>query len=314
MASVYTTGTINQPDSAQVSLAMVNRIRDDVIAHAAWDLVEEFTPASGAVRWYVFKCLAAQSGLPYDYFVVIGRTLANGELRLSICETYDAASHLMSFYPPTGGSSNFLYDASGRRTDQFALSTVVFPSGTNNPLYHSWVPSGTSTKWWIVVSEDGFTVAFNGPSNGFFGASAYTPLTAVPITFPVMSYGLSSSFGSTTGGITRNPSVAGSSSPGYGLMFDRAAAYLGFRGDLRYNDRLQNNQRPVAEVGMTMYSGSADWPAQYGYALGKLKRVRAGNNAAPGFAFGDAYAMAGTLWVPYLPTDSLIWDTGVASS
>lgn len=309
----YTTGTINQPDSAQVSLAMINKLRDDVVAHAAWDLVEEFTPASGAVRWYVFKCLAAQSGLPYDFYVVVGRTLASGELRLTVCETYDAASHLMSFFSPTGSSSNYLYDASGRRTEQYTLSTVVFPNSATTPLYHTWVPSGTSTKWWIIVTDDSFTVAFNGPSNGFFGAGAYTPLTAAPITFPVMSYGLSSSFGSINGGITRNPSIAGSSTPGYGLLYDRQT-YLGFRGDLRYNDRLQASQRPVAEVALTMYPGTADWPAQYGYALGKLKNLRMGNNAAAGFAFGDAYAMAGTLWVPYLPTDSLIWNTGVASS
>jgi hypothetical protein len=314
MPTQYTTGTINQPDSAQVSLAMINKLRDDVVAHAAWDLVEEFTPASGAVRWYVFKCLAAQSGLPYDFYVVVGRTLASGELRLAVCESYDAPSHTMSFFSPTGSSSTFLYDASGRRTELYTLATVVFPSGSTFPLYHTWIPSGTSTKWWIIVADDSFTVAFNGPSNGFFGAGAYVPLSAVPITFPVMSYGLTSSFGATTGGITRNPSVAGSTSPGYGLMYDRVSAFLGFRGDLRYNDRLQSNQRPVAEVGLSMYTGSADWPAQYGYALGKLKRVRSGSNAAAGFAFGDAYAMGGTLWVPYLPTDSLIWDTGVASS
>lgn len=314
MPTLYTTGTINQPDSAQTSLAMINRLRDDIVVHTAWDLVEEFTPASGAVRWYVFKCLAAQSGLPYDFFVVIGRTLASGELRMAVCEAYDSASHLMSFFSPPGSTTTFLFDASGRRTEQYTLGTVVLPSSATTPLYHPWIPSGTSTKWWIIVTDDSFVVAFNGPSNGFFGAGAYVPLSAVPITFPVMSYGLTSSFGGTSGGITRNPSIAGSTSPAYGLMFDRAAAYLGFRGDLRYNDRLQASQRPVAEIGMTMYAVSTDWPAQYGYALGKLKHVRIGQNAAPGFAFGDAYALGGTLWVPYLPTDSMIWDTGVASS
>jgi hypothetical protein len=38
MASQYTTGTINQPDSGSVGQAMVEKIRDDVSAHAAWDL------------------------------------------------------------------------------------------------------------------------------------------------------------------------------------------------------------------------------------------------------------------------------------
>jgi hypothetical protein len=33
-----------------------------------------------------------------------------------------------------------------------------------------------------------------------------------------------------------------------------------------------------------------------------------------GFAFGDAFAMNGTLWVPWRPDWGMIFDTGVASS
>ena len=68
MASTFNTGTINQPDAGSVGLAMAEKIRDELVAHAAYDLVEEFLPASGLVRWYVFKALAAQTGLPSDYY------------------------------------------------------------------------------------------------------------------------------------------------------------------------------------------------------------------------------------------------------
>src|SRR3954447_11182276 len=124
MAIVFTTGTINQPDAGSVGLAMVERIRDDVVAHVAWDLVEEFTPAASAVRWYVFKCLASQSGLPSDYYVVIGRTLATGELRMFMCETYNAASHIATNYAPASAAATFQYDSLGRYTPDFTLSTT----------------------------------------------------------------------------------------------------------------------------------------------------------------------------------------------
>lgn len=312
MAIVYTTGTINQPDAGSVGLAMIEKIRDDVVAHAAWDLVEEFTPASGASRWYVFKCLAAQSGLPNDFYVIAGRTLATGELRFCLAEGYNAGTHTMQYFTNPTSNTSFLLDAQGRRTETYTLSTAVLPNGSVNYWY--WIPSGVSTKWWITVSEDGFTAAFNGASNGFVSAGRYIPLSAVTNDMPIQVSGNNSNNGAQYGGITRNPSVPGVSTPGYAGTFLWNGAYLGFRSSLQYNDRLQANQRPVAEVGMTLFPWTTDWTEKYGFALGKLKNVRAGSIAVPGFAFGDAYALGGTLWVPYLPSDYHIWNTGVASS
>ena len=40
----------------------------------------------------------------------------------------------------------------------------------------------------------------------------------------------------------------------------------------------------------------------------------ASGSAPQGFAFGDAYAMSGRLWVPYEPVDTRVWDTGVAAT
>lgn len=322
MAIVFTTGTINQPDAGSVGLAMVEKIRDDVVAHAAWDLVEEFTAAAGTVRWYVFKCLAAQSGLPSDYYVVIGRTLSTGELRLFICETYVAASHIATNYAPGTYSSAFQYDATGRYTTDFILSTAQ-PSSSVHPAYISWTPSGTSTKWWITVSEEGFTVAFNGSSNGFFHVGTYTVLAQLPILMPITFFGTAGSPGSGFGYITRNPAAANISTWGAALIYNGAGGVgtptstylLGFGGDLRYNDKLQNNQRPVAELGMQLQPNNSGDQAIYGCFLGKQKRVRASSSVVPGgFAFGDAYVLQGRLWVPYMPSDARMWDTGVASS
>lgn len=318
MAIQYTTGTINQPDAGSVGLSMVEKIRDDVVAHAAWDLVEEFTPSGGAVRWYVFKCLGTSNGYGLDFFVIVGRTLSTGKLTFTICEGYATGGHSMQFYPRRSGSG-VTYDSEGRATDTQVLGTTEISAGSPNPQFIQWSPAGTSTKWWIIVDDDGFTVAFNGASNGFFHCGGYIPLTELPIDLPIQFIGYADSIG----GICRNPAVEGISSAfssSAHLMFGGGGSsvgngqFLGFRGELRYNDKLQNNQRPVAEQGMIM-SVSTGEQAQNGFALGKQKRMRVTDTATPvGFAFGDAYALGGTLWVPFSPTDPRMWDTGVASS
>lgn len=310
MAITFTTGTINEIDAVTVGTTMAAKIRDDVVAHPAWDLVEEFTAASGVVRWYVFKCLASASGLADDFYVVMGRTLATGELRITIGEGYNSGTHVLSFFPPNGSAATAVFDSTGRAPTTFTLGTAQIATATGQPLYHGWVPIGTSTKWWITTAEDGFTVAFNGAANGFAHVGAYTPLTSASIPTPVHIYGSATGYG-----ITRNPAVASQTITTYGLTLNNTIPALGFQGDLRYNDKLQANQRPVAELGLQMTQNLSGGPdvATLGGFLGKMKRVRIGLNAPAGFAFGDAYVLNGRLWVPYLPSDARIWDTGVSS-
>lgn len=316
MALAYTTGTINQPDAGSVGQAMVEKIRDDVVAHAAWELVEEFTPASGTQRFYVFKCLSGVSGLPKDFHIVIGRVLSTGELRLIVGEDYNAGSHSISKYGHTSGSVAF--DADGCSNAAFTLAAGGIVSSGTNPMFHTWTPSGTSTKWWIIMADDGFTVAFNGPSNSFFHVGAYVPLTQLPILVPVHAMGYSSG----QGVITRNPAVAGITETASALQVEAGGSspgsngpVLGFQGDLRYNDKLQNNQRPMAEQGIVIYDATRANAPVRGWVVGKQKRMRISTQSTPpGFAFGDAYAMSGRLWVPFKPDDGRVWDTGVASS
>lgn len=327
MARQFTTGTISQPDAGSVGLAMAEKIRDDVIAHAAWELVEEFTAAAGTVRWYIFKCLSTDNGLGQDFFVVMGRTLSTGELRFSMCESYTTAGHMMQFYTPNGsGSSARAYDASGRYANTYPCATAPFDTGTSSPAYRSWVPSGTSTKWWLIVSEDTFTVAFNGASNGWVQCGAFVPLTQLAWPLPLLLCGMSGTGSVADGFLTRNPAAANAAAAFMGALIVQgaggasasAADYLGFRSDLRYNDKLQNNQRAVAEIGLSIASvaGQVDYATSIGSVIGKHKGVRVGasGSAPAGFAFGDAYALSGRLWVPYLPTDVRLWDTGVAAS
>jgi hypothetical protein len=311
MAKLFTTGTVNQPDAGSVGLAMANILRDDIIAHPAWELVEEFTPSGGASRWMVFKCLAAESGLPADFFLVLGRTLGSGRLEIAICEAYDSSTHTMQFYSPGNAGTVQAFDAQGRRTETYVLSTIVLPAGSTTPNYVFWTPSGVSTKYWTIVTEDGVTVAFNGASNSWFFGGVYVPLVAQGNDMPLIQAGLQG--GSGYWGITRNPAVSGTSQKGYATTVSASTTLLGFTGRMDVNDALQDNQRVVAEVGLKLYANSftAD-PPLYGSVLGKFKGMRQGGGNPPaGFAFGDAYVLNGTLWVPYVPTDDRIWDTGV---
>lgn len=320
MASIFTTGTISAPDAGSVGMSVHNKLRDDITAHAAWELVEEFTPGGGTVEWIVLRCLATESGLPEDFYVVIGRRLSDGRIEIYICLDYTVGTHTMGrmgVYP--NNSPLRVYNADGTDPNTYALSTA-FPGSTSvQPSnQHYWVPSGTSTKWWLIVAEDGFTVAFNGAANGFFHVGAFTPLSDLAWSMPLQLIS-----NSAAGLLVMNPALAGVNWHSYGMQLDDSGgttsfntiAYLGFNGDARFNDKLQDNQRPVAEIGLKVYTYADGDEAVNGRFAGKHKRMRALGGASPaGFAFGDAYSLNGTLWVPYLPADLRIWDTGVASA
>lgn len=321
----FSTGTINAANAGAVGLDMINQIRTDLVAHPAWELVEEYVPAS-VMHWYVFKCLAAESGLPNDFFVVIGRVIGSGKLVGLICEGYNAGTHTVSLYSTNTGSSSgatlYAYDAQGRQTTHTYALGITDPTG-NAPVPRRihWIPSGVSTKWWLTIDDDGFSVAFNGAANGWMHFGAYEWLGSLANPCPLHSLGSDSG---QYNNITRNPAVAGGNFGHYALTpglypgsTGAPGLLLGLPGRLDRNDKLCNDERAVAELGMVMdfenTAGHVNSMESIGYILGKCKRMRYGTNPPAGVAFGDAYSHNGTLWVPYLGTDGRIWDTGVAA-
>jgi hypothetical protein len=314
----FSTATINDANAAAVGLAMANRFRDDIVAHPAWDLVEEYTPGGGAVAWTVFKCLASASGLSADYYVVMGRTIATGELRFALCEGYSSSTHTMSRYVPVSANAGN-FDAVGAYPDTYVLGATAFSGNQRTPMYNNWTPGGASAKFWLIVDDDGISAAWSGLSEGFVHLGAYIPLTDTAIPLPLLLTGHAIS-----GGITRNPVVASTNVAGQGscilikgggTTIENDGPYLGFVGDLRYNDALHSNKRLLAELGIVLYpGGNSNLQEAYGYALGKQKRMLIGGGAVPaGFAWGDSYIVDGQLWVPWKITDKRIWNTGVAA-
>lgn len=310
----FSTATISDASAAAVGQAMAERFRDDIVAHAAWSLVEEFTATSGTVRWYVFQCDDASSGLSKDFHVVLGRTLSTGELKFALCEDYNSTTHTMSrFVPVIAG--NYAYDSVGANPLTYVLGTSPFSGSSNTPLYNTWTPGGTSAKFWLIVDDDAITAAWSGLTEGFIRYGAYIPLTDLTNNCPIMMMGHS-----TAGGITRNPAVASQTLNSAAMLingggttsFDGVA--LGFRGDIRYLDQLHSDQSLVSEVGIVLYQYTANAPEIYGYALGKQKGMRYGGGSPPvGFVWGDSYVLDGELWIPYKANDLRIYNTGVAA-
>lgn len=310
----FTTGTINQPDAGSVGLAMVEQIRDDLVAHAGWDLVEEYAPSGGVMKWYIFKNLAASSGLDSDYFVIIGRRLSDGVLFAIVAEDYSTGSKTVKYYAPfQNWYGGLAYDSLGRTNQEFTLGTVV-PSSSPHPAYTIWSPSGTSTKWWMCVYDDAVVVSFNGASNAYFQLGLYDVLAQTPIPMPIMMSGYSTTHGTEAYCLTRNPAVAGSTWYAAALSAF-GARWLGWPGDWRWNDKLQNNQRPAGELGFALYENTTGDRQYQGSAIGKVKHMRGTDGAVPpAISFGDAFVLEDRLWVQWHPSYSKVWDTGVASS
>lgn len=328
MALAYDTGTINAANAGAVGAAMLDKIRDNLVAHAAWDLVEEYTPAS-VMKWKVFKCLASVSGLSNDYYAVFGLVIATGKITMTICEGYDAATHTMTKFVVSSSASNFTttyaYDAQGRQTTGSFVLAIADPAfGAGFPRWIHWTPTSVSTKYWQIVADDRCSIAFNGAVNDYFHFGAYIWLGSVANPCPLHMLGTTGT--GTPHGMTRNPAptIAGQAAgAGYVLMLNNIgrgtslpANSLGIAGRLDRNDKLMSDNRPVAELGIVRdfenTVGHMNGIENAGFVVGKCKGMRVGTNPPAGFAFGDAYAHNGTLWVPAEVTSGMMWDTGVA--
>lgn len=334
---LFTTGTITDVSVAAVGTAMQNKMRDDIVVHPAWDLVEEFTPASGLVNWVVLKCLASQSGLAQDYYVIIGRTISSGVLSMFICEGYNSATKTCSFFQPYWAAPVMTYDSLGRSSATFVLSTAVInnaPANNTTPWVRAqYSPGSTTAKWWIIVDNDGFSVAWNGNPNYFVHCGSYIPLSNPAVSaLPISMHSLSSGGTGPDGGYTRNPAMAGVAGTqkcaflaGYGGGSPVNAQYsptLGWGHEPTINpltaDKLNGDKKGlISEIGVVIYPQTVTDISVSGYVLGKqrprFRTLSIGSTIPAGILWGDTWTFNGTLWVQYLMTDSRLWDTGVGA-
>jgi hypothetical protein len=325
---LFTTGTFTEASAAALGTTMQSKLRDDLVLHPAWELVEEFTPASGLVNWVVMKCLASVSGLEQDYFVVIGRIIANGRLQIFFCESYNSGTKVCAYYPPYYAGPTFTYDSLGRAPHTYTLSTaaIVESGGSVTAPYvtRNWTPGAVTTKFWIIVADDGLTVAWNGTPNHFIHISAYIPLAALKSDLPIVMGGLTTGGSGPDGGVARNPAVAGMvggragglSSYSGGSPFTVYTPIVGLNyGFPLVNDKLNDNKRLIHEVGIAINPNPQAEVPIYGWFLGKQKpRYRVSSELLPATLWGDTFTINGTLWVSYTTgQDFRVWDTGVVA-
>ena len=167
----YHTGTINSATPALTAMGILDAA---LVAHPAWDFVEEVVAGAATAR--VYKNLALVSGLPNDFFVVISRDTDAGQMRFSICETWDAVGKLLVRYAPaastTAGAGSYQVinaDGSIGATGQAFTSPNVLLGQPTDPMLVS-----TAFQYYLSISNH--RICYAHRNQGWVYAGAYESL------------------------------------------------------------------------------------------------------------------------------------------
>lgn len=316
-------------NAAALGQLMAEAIRDELISHPAWDLVEEYNPGS-TMQWYVFKCLASQNNFTDDFYVVMGRAKSTGILYFAICEGYNAGTHVMSLFPTTNGtqtqSSTYAYDAKGRPPKTYTLTNALFSTGNDFPKYARIQPTGTGISYNMCTYDDGFYYCTYGGFSHHVYFGAYTWLGDQANDHPIMGAGNISDISGHCG-ITRNPLVASLTKGTWAttlttrpLSSISSNEQLGYAGDADWKDAFHGGKTLAAEYMLFIDAALGQVPGSFpnapeniGHLAGKMKYMRV-MQGQPSMVFGDSFKLDGTLWIPdrfSLNSTFLIFDTGV---
>ena len=233
----YFEGTLSGTQTGLTVMAAIKTALDGNLP-TGWSFVEEWTESS--TTWHVYKCAAAQSGLPDDFhFVMATTSTGDALLGMQVCEGYDTSAHRMirphmlvshnstgelTSTPPSdglggAGSLNALWRP-GRYSTNFGTNNIVTTSGTSTS---SQAPIGTNiiatvTNWAVFVYADGIAVSLkSGTNNAAWYAGKFASLVKEAATndpMPVVIAGFEQAGVSTyttqgTAGATRSAMNAG---------------------------------------------------------------------------------------------------------
>lgn len=321
MAIEFHTGTQVDGGGNQAAnmAALQNTLRDHIVAHAAWELVEEVTTAANQVQ--VFKCLAAVSGLAADFHVALLRALAvNGEsLSLAVFETYDTATDTVGRFAPTIINSIRTPDPA---TGAFAGSTTLQALTNVNNVFLA--PRGAAVDYWLVVRDDALALGLQVGATqtaGFAGAfDSRVDNSAVndplPLAVGKIEDTSTSATATNTWSSTRQPFPPAAGTTGLFTLWgpcaspDSATAPWATGQAFTTGDRLQAGKVTFQEI-MVLHANGA---VVSGTLRGKFKGMRRLMNPPSGVAFGDTVTFNGTKWVyaGNVSSRSTWVDTGVA--
>lgn len=145
-------------------------------AHASWSLVDtvDFVSAPNTIRSYVWKCAAAGSGLPADFFVVFTLSFTTatnvwavtgtfGSPQISLGEGYNSTTKVFSKYSTVTGTSNMTLGADLTNPSTWTLTATRNVTAPGNVFWTAIDAAGNYTSMRLLIQV--------GPSH--FIASTY---------------------------------------------------------------------------------------------------------------------------------------------
>lgn len=300
MAIAYQSTSVSGASAAATGATAQSAVRDALVGHAsgAWTLVEEFDSAGSTIHWVVLKCSTVVSGVGFDFYVVIGRIAATGQICMMVGEGYTLATHTLGTFAPLTNSSppsntilaDFSYAVGGTGvTASFTLGTS-FPTLVSTPLAPVNTPA-TTMRFLSFVEKD--YAIFNIASTVFYiGAMTdlITPIAGLVAATPVGIAELFNGVAPAFGALTRHPIAAADAPmavpyphslwPVMGNLNLAAIQRQALDTAIYLNgDRFQGNRVAASEIAVLMYGAATNQnvnntAAKLGALRGKFKGFR----------------------------------------
>lgn len=304
MARQYTAGTATDgggsPTTNMTNLQAT--LRTIITANAAWSLVETINGSSNVVD--VFKCAAASSGLPKDFYFVLSRAVVGGNYTMYLGEDYNSGTHVLTNVAAIWSASNRTLDTA---TGLFNPANSLTFSASTGSATASGASAATSSvgalatmPYEVIVDSDHLVIRLGtGTQSARYVGALESLVTAVADPMPIAMISLSgtAAISGNSSGATRNPGTIASIAQTHGL-----------------NDVLlaQNNVDLYPGVGLKDTTIVDPWiggvgayevgatnsssPSGIGVIRGKIKKTRKVYNPPAGTAVGDTFTIAGRQW------------------
>lgn len=249
----------------------------------------------------VFKCAAAASGLPKDFYVVVARAVSTGTITIYLGEDYNSGTHVLTnvaaiwasgartLDPATG-----LFNPANSLTFNASTGAITTSGAT---AASSPVSAAATVAYEIIVDSDHFVFRTAGTSRYVGAIESLVTAVADPMPVGIVSLSGSSSVGSSSNGSTRNPGTVASIGQTHGfndvlLTQNQVDLYPGIGiKDTTITDPWVGGVGAY-EVGAVNASSTSG----VGVIRGKLKKVRKIYGVPAGTTVGDTFTIAGRQW------------------
>lgn len=191
------------------------KLREMMIAHPAWEFVEEYENTTTAKTYEVYKNLGTANSWGQDFFFTTSWTTSSpntGIMYMGGSERYDLSTHkaMYALYSPY---SNVAASQANDYT-RHPLSTQHAPGTTgssdlNQYLYSQF--SATDMTYWIVLTESSVTLKTSVSNAYGVHVGVFKPYWDHPYEFPLYCLQIGQSDGRNGGSVSRRP---GSTSTG----------------------------------------------------------------------------------------------------